>query len=133
VSQLDSGGQSLNGRTKYEIHRRTETGWELRGWRNEMDAAIREAKCMFDLPGTEAVRVVRDHYDPILNAIRPNTVFRAAAPAAAAPSVSFWSRLRARRAPPPAEKAAPGNGLAVRLAVSLVVVSLGTAITLLRS
>ena len=97
-----------------------------------MDAAIRDAKLALELPGTEAVRVVRDHYDPTTNCVRPNTVFRAVAPAPEAVKPRFWSRLKMQRAA--SRPAVPKRStLAAGLALSLVAVCLGTAITLLRS
>jgi hypothetical protein len=96
-----------------------------------MEEAIRLAKGALELPGSEAVRVVRDHYDPTTNSIRPNTVFRATAPAPHAMKQSLWSKLSTRRPMP--RKALRRPSLAASLAVSLLVVGLGTAITLLRS
>ena len=99
-----------------------------------MEEAIQEAKRSLELPGTEAVRVVRDHYDPATNSVRPNTVFRAVAEAPRDVKPSFWAKLRvARPAAAAGSKAARRAHLVGRLAASLVGVALGTAVTLLRS
>jgi len=82
-----------------------------------MEDAIGEAKRILGLAGTEAVRVVRDHYDPETQTVRPNTVFRAAA------------SVTARAARP----AVLRRNLAASLVFSLVVIGLGTALTWLRS
>jgi hypothetical protein len=97
-----------------------------------MDEAIKEAKRSLELPGTEAVRVVRDHYDPVTNSIRPNTVFRAVAEVPKPVKPSFWAKLRSGR-PAAGSKAAKRAHLVGRLAASLVGVALGTAVTLLHS
>jgi hypothetical protein len=104
-----------NSQTNYEVHCRTSAGWQFRTIRVEMDDAIAEAKRMLGLAGTEAVRVVRDHYDPATNTIRPNTVFRAATPlvtAIARPALRW-------------------RGIAASLAASLIII--GTALTWLHS
>ena len=68
--------------SSYEIHCRTGSGWEFWAIRGDMVDAISEAKSVLAQKGVQAVRVVRDVYDPTTNSCRPNTVFRAAAPAA---------------------------------------------------
>jgi hypothetical protein len=99
-----------------------------------MEEAIKEAKRSLELPGTEAVRVVRDHYDPATKSVRPNTVFRALAEAPRAVKPSFWAKLRtARPAAAPGSKEAKRAHMVGRLAASLVGIALGTAVTLLRS
>ena len=124
TTRLESKGQ-----TNYEVHRRTSSGWEFRTSRLEMDEAIAEAKRSLELPGTEAVRVVRDHYDPATKTVHPNTVFRAIASAPVPVKPSIWARLR----PAPGAKAAKRASLVGRLAASLIGVALGTAVTLLHS
>ncbi len=100
--------------------------------RPQMDAAIKEAKRSLELPGTEAVRVVRDHYDPVTKSIRPNTVFRAVVPPPEPVKLTLRQRLRALL-PAAAAKPAKRSRLVGRLAASLVGVALGTAVTLLHS
>ncbi len=97
-----------------------------------MDEAITEAKRSLELPGTEAVRVVRDQYDPVTKSVRPNTVFRAVAPLPVPVKRSQWRKLFPP-APAAGSKAAKRSHLIGRLAASLVGVALGTAVTLLRS
>lgn len=94
-----------------------------------MEEAIKEAKRSLDLPGTEAVRVVRDHYDPATESVRPNTVFRAVAPPPVPVKQSLWRKQRPAVGSKPAGRA----HLIGRLAASLVGIALGTAVTLLRS
>jgi hypothetical protein len=130
VAVADSTRLEPNGRTNYEIYRRTSAGWEFRTVRLEMEEAIKEAKRSLELPGTEAVRVVRDHYDPATNTVRPNTVFRAVAEAPKPVKQGFWAKLHAAA---PGSKAARRSHLVGRLAASLIGVALGTAVTLLRS
>ncbi len=132
VSSFDTPRPEPNSRTNYEVHRRTSAGWEYRSARPRMEEAITEAKLILELPGTEAVRVVRDHYDPATKSVRPNTVFRAVAEAPKPVKPSFWARFRP--APPTAgSKEAKRAHLVGRLAASLVGVALGTAVTLLHS
>jgi hypothetical protein len=132
VNQVNAPGQSFGGRTNYQVHRRTQSGWEVRATLPEMEAAIRAARSALDLPGTEAVRVVRDHYDPATESVRPSTVFRAVASAPVPVKPSLWLRLLSRL-PTPATKATSGQRFVRRLAASLIGVVLGTAFTLMRS
>ena len=115
--QVTAARPERNGQAGYEVHRRTSAGWGFSANRTEMEDAIGEAKRLLGLAGTEAVRVVRDHFDPATQTVRPNTVFRAAAPVAAAAVRPVVLR----------------RSLAASLVLSLVVIGLGTALTWLRS
>ena len=84
--------------TNFEIHRQTAEGWELRSVRGELVEAVREAKRILALPGTLAVRVVRDLYDPATNVSKPNTVYRAAIPYPEDLAEAYRKRRRARPA-----------------------------------
>jgi hypothetical protein len=136
VSQVNASGQAIGGRTNFEVHRRTQAGWEFRTTRTEMEQAIREAKRALELPGTEAVRVVRDHYDPVTKTIRPNTVFRATAPAPDAPrQPGLWAKLL-RRTPKGSVAETKGGRkptLAGSLTASLIGAGLGAVVILLHS
>lgn len=135
MSQVNAPGLSFGGRQNYQVHRRTPSGWEVRATLGEMEAAIRVAKSALELPGTEAVRVVRDQYDPATDSVRPNTVFRAVAPAPAPVKQSLWLRLMSRVPTPqaPPTKASSGQRLVRRFAASLIGIVLGAAFTLMRS
>ncbi len=132
VSDDSSARSESNGRTNYEVHRRTSAGWQFRTSLPQMDAAIKEAKRNLELPGTEAVRVVRDHYDPVTKLVRPNTVFRAVAAPPEPVKPTLRQKLRAFL-PAAAAKPATRSRLVGRLTASLVGVALGTAVTLLHS
>jgi hypothetical protein len=121
-------------RTSYEIHVRTGSGWGVRTHRAELEEAVREAKLILGQPGTEAVRVVRDLYDPATGSFKPNTMFRAAVTANQVPVPRFPARWRSWRALLPAAlKAKRWRPLTASLAVSVAAIGLGTAITWLRS
>jgi hypothetical protein len=84
--------------TNFEIHRQTAEGWEMRSVRDDLVEAVREAKRLLALPGTLAVRVVRDLYDPASNVSKPNTVYRAAIPFPEDLAEAYRKRRRARLA-----------------------------------
>ena len=82
----------------YEIHRRSEAGWEITAVRYEAKSAIFDAQRIFEeVAGTLSVRVIRDVYDPITNTSRVNTVFRAVQPVPDDAAKSYWARRQARR------------------------------------
>ena len=128
-------GHDRSNRTNYEIHRRTIAGWEFWAIRGRVEEAIQEAKRVLGQSGTEAVRVVCDLYDPATKMSKPNTVFRAAVPAAEASvgRVWPWRRLLRPRVEPAAAPGARRRQLTTSLAAGLIVVGLGTAISWLRS
>jgi hypothetical protein len=99
-----------------------------------MVEAVGEANRLLRLSGTQAVRVVRDLYDPVTNSTSPNTVFRASASLNESAG-GFLGRLwPARRVPASVASGAPrGRQLTTSVAGLLIVVGLGTAITWLRS
>ncbi|HVJ54780.1 MAG TPA: hypothetical protein VM689_20135 [Aliidongia sp.] len=82
----------------YEIHRRSEAGWEITGVQYDARAAIFEAQRVFnEIAGTLAVRVFRDVYDPATNTSRVNTVFRAVLPVPEDAAELYRKRRQARR------------------------------------
>lgn len=82
----------------YEIHRRSEAGWEITGVHYEAKGAIYDAQRIFDeVAGTLSVRVLRDVYDPVTNTSRVNTVFRAVLPVPEDAAAGYWTRRQARR------------------------------------
>lgn len=70
----------------------------MRSVRDDLVEAVREAKRLLALPGTLAVRVVRDLYDPASNVSKPNTVYRAAIPFPEDLAEAYRKRRRARLA-----------------------------------
>ena len=82
----------------YEIHRRTDAGWEIMGVHDEARTAILEAQRVFEeLAGTLSVRVIRDVYDQATNTSRVNTVFRAVQPLPEDAAEGYQARRQARR------------------------------------
>jgi hypothetical protein len=99
-----------------------------------MVEAVGEANRLLRLSGTQAVRVVRDLYDPVTNSTSPNTVFRASAPPNESAGGFLGGLWPARRVAASAASFAPRwRQLTTRLAGLLIVVGLGTAISWLRS
>jgi hypothetical protein len=134
VYQLSALRHERNSRTNYEIHVRTSAGWETRTTRSEMVDAVGEANRLLRQSGTQAVRVVRDLYDPVTNSTSPNTVFRASAPSAEGARGFLGGRWASGRIAAAVAGGAPRRRqLTTSLAGLLVVVGLGTAISWLRS
>jgi hypothetical protein len=121
-------------RTNYEIHVRTNSGWGVSASRGEMTDAIGAAQQALRQTGAQAVRVVRDVYDPAAGTSKMTTVFRAAATESDHRATGFrpmqWiNRARALAAAPISRR----RQVAGSLAVSLVGFGCGTVLNWLRS
>lgn len=119
------------GTTSYEIHRRTDSGWEFWAIRGKADEAIAEAKKALRQSGTEAVRVVGDAPDPVTGMSTPSTLFRASA--ASAQDGGIGSQWLQRLTSAVQSKPAGERGLAARVTMGVAALGIGTALTWFRS
>jgi hypothetical protein len=117
--------------TSYEIHRRTNSGWEFWAMRGKAEEAIAEAKKVLRQSGTEAVRVVGDTYDPATGMSTPSTLFRASA--ASAQDGAIGSHWLQRLTSVVQNKPAGERGLAARVTMGVAAIGIGTALTWFRS
>jgi hypothetical protein len=99
-----------------------------------MVEAVGEANRLLRLSGTQAVRVVRDLYDPVTNLTSPNTVFRASSSGNESARGFLGPLWPAGRVPASVASRPPRwRHLTTSLAGLLIVFGLGTAISWLRS
>jgi hypothetical protein len=132
VYQDRAPGQARGSEGKFEVQRRTDTGWQSTCSREEIEEALREARRALTLRGTQAVRVVRETVDPATGMIRPTTVFRAAATQSEEPGLLrlLWRRVSGDRVRVPRRPIGAAD-VAVVLSVGLFIIGLGTTLSLL--
>ena len=117
--------------TRYEIHRRTNSGWEFWAIRSKVEEAIAEAKTVLRQAGTEAVRVVGNTHDAATGLSTPSTLFRASA--ASAHDGGIGTHWLQRLASAAQSKPEGERSLAARVTAGVAAISVGTALTWLRS